>query len=450
MTPGSTCRSWRVNADDGGDFLGRSFVPSPVMRLLILAPQLPWPPNQGTALRNLNLIRVLAARHAVHLVCFGEEAADRGPLPDWGVAVTLVPAPPPRPFLRRLWELPTQPTPDLLRRLASPAMDRCLAGLAETLAGQMDVLQVEGIEMAPFGISLHRQLARRGAAPRLIYDAHNAEWILQDRAWRADLKRGPSGLPGVLYSLLQTAKLRRYERRLLRAADAVVAVSAADADVLRTLAPGVAPVVVPNGVDTEVYRPDPTIAADPDLVVFTGKMDFRPNIDGMAWFCEGVWPLARALRPTLRLAIVGRDPVPRVRALASAATGIEVTGAVEDVRPYIARAGIVVVPLRVGGGTRLKVLEAMAAGKAIVATRLGAEGLDLVDDREALLADEPEAMARAIVVLAGDGARRAELGRAARVRAERDYRWEGLVGGMEGVYALTPRPPLPLSRARGR
>ena len=126
--------------------------------------------------------------------------------------------------------------------------------------------------------------------------------------------------------------------------------------------------------------------------------------------------------------------MPRVRTLASAALGIEVTGAVPDVRPFIARAGIIVVPLRVGGGTRLKVLEAMAAGKAIVATRLGAEGLELVDGREALLADEPEAMARAIAALAADGARRAELGRAARARAVRDYRWEGLVEGMEGVY----------------
>lgn len=420
------------------------------MRLLILAPQLPWPPNQGTALRNLNLVRVLAARHEVRLVCFGDPAADRGPLPGWGVDLTVVPAPPPRPFLRRLWELPTQPTPDLLRRLASPAMDRCLAGLVETLAGQVDVLQVEGIEMAPFGLALHERLARGrrpgqgDRAPRLVYDAHNAEWILQDRAWRADLRRGPVGLPGVLYSLVQTAKLRRYERRLLRAADAVVAVSAADAAVLRALAPGVAPVVVPNGVDLDAYRPGPAEAQDPDLVVFTGKMDFRPNIDGMAWFVEAVWPLARALRPTLRLEIVGRDPVPRVRALASAATGITVTGAVPDVRPFIARAGMVVVPLRVGGGTRLKVLEAMAAGKAIVATRLGAEGLDLVDGREALLADAPEAMARALAELAADGTRRAALGRAARARAERDYAWEGLVREMEGVYGpgLAPRSPV--------
>lgn len=404
------------------------------MRLLLLAPQLPWPPNQGTALRNLNLIRVLATRHQVHLVCFGDPSADRGPLPDWGVAVTLVAPPPPRSFLKRLLELPTQPTPDLLRRLASPAMDHCLAELATRGAGPVDVLQVEGIEMAPFGLALRDRLARRGRPPRLVYDAHNAEWILQDRAWRADLRRGLAGLPGVVYSLIQTAKLRRYERRLLCAADSVVAVSAADAAVLRALAPDVTPMVVPNGVDLDVYRPGLAEAEDADLVVFTGKMDFRPNIDGMAWFCETVWPLARALRPTLRLQIVGRDPVPRVRALASAALGIEVTGAVPDVRPFIARAGIVVVPLRVGGGTRLKVLEAMAAGKAILATRLGAEGLDLADGREALLVDEPAAMARAIADLAGDGARRAELGRAARARAERDYGWEGLVRGMEDCY----------------
>jgi glycosyltransferase involved in cell wall biosynthesis len=169
-------------------------------------------------------------------------------------------------------------------------------------------------------------------------------------------------------------------------------------------------------------------------------MDFRPNVDAMAWFCEAVWPGLRALRPKARLAIVGRDPAPRVAALADPALGIEVSGAVEDVRPWIAEAGVVVVPLRVGGGTRLKVLEAMAMGKAVVATSLGVEGLDLQPGVEAEIVDDPAAMAASIARLMADPAARAALGRRARARALADYRWEVLVPRIEALYRAEEDP----------
>lgn len=411
------------------------------MRILVVAPQVPWPPRQGTAIRNLNLVLELAKRHRVTLAAFEERVGSQpnDPLITAGVTLITAPAPPPRSLGARLVDLPTTRTPDLARRLRSRALTAALDTLVDA-AGRdwdtagFDVVQIEGLEMAPHGLAIHRRLAAIAPIPpRLIYDAHNAEWVLQDRAWRADIQR-IRRWPGAAYSLVQTAKLRRYERALLRAADATVAVSQADAAALRPLAPRARITVVPNGVDTDHYRPaDPAHEID-GRCVFTGKMDFRPNVDAMTWFCEEAWPLIRAARSDARLEIVGRDPAPRVAALHDPGGGVVVTGAVPDVRPYIEQAAIVVVPLRVGGGTRLKVLEAMAMGKAIAATTLAVEGLDVRDGIEARLADGPAALAAAIVQLLEDPTARRTLGAAARARASERYRWAALVPEIEGLY----------------
>ena len=409
------------------------------MRILVLAPQLPWPPHQGTALRNLNILLLLAKRHSVTLLCFGDADAALGRLDGTGIETVLIEAPPARSMLRRLIDMPTTPTPDLVRRLGSPAMDAAVDRVVAASASgpRFDVVQIEGMEMAGFGLRAYEGLARAQAqAPRLVYDAHNAEWLLQDRAWRSDVRR-PRGWIGAIYSRVQTAKIRRFESGLLRKADATVVVSQADAEALEPLAPRARLVVVPNGVDVEDYPPADPARADRRLCVFTGKMDFRPNIDAVAWFCQQVWPRVRARQPEMHLAIVGRDPVPRVRALEGRDTGVEVTGAVPDVQPWIERAGVIVVPLRVGGGTRLKVLEAMSMQKAIVATTLGAEGLDLVDGCEIEIADEPERMAERIIGLSGDPDRRLSLGRRARARAESDYRWAVLVPRIEALFEIS-------------
>jgi glycosyltransferase involved in cell wall biosynthesis len=305
-------------------------------------------------------------------------------------------------------------------------------------AAGFDVVQIEGLEMAPHGLAVHRRLSAEAArafipAPRLIYDAHNAEWLLQDRAWRADLRR-IARWPGAIYSMIQTLKLRRYERALLAAADGTVAVSEADAAALRPLAPTATIAVVPNGVDVEHYAPADRSREAEDLCVFTGKMDFRPNVDAMTWFCREAWPLVRAGRPGARLEIVGRDPAPAVTALHDPDRGIEVVGAVPDVRPHIERATVVVVPLRVGGGTRLKVLEAMAMGKAIAATSMAVEGLEVRDGHELRLADGAEPLARSIAILLDEPSARAALGDAARALAVARYRWSALVPEIERLY----------------
>ncbi|MFQ5460299.1 MAG: glycosyltransferase [Anaerolineae bacterium] len=399
------------------------------MRVLVFAPTVPWPPNQGAAIRNFHIVRALAKRHDVTLIAFGDPEAEAAPLTQAGVEVIAIPPPGPRGMPRRLMDLVTSPAPDLARRLRSETM-MAAARLKAVIEEPFDVVEVEGLEMAPYGLAV-RQSTPMGQRARLIYDAHNAEWVLQRRAAAADAE-DRRRWPVAAYSMVQAVKLRRFETRMLRASETTVAVSDADAAALRALAPQAHIVVAPNGVDTRYFTPGDGANIDEDLVVFVGKMDFRPNVDAVRWFCGEVWGRVRAARPEARFVIVGRDPAPAVRALATK-PGVTITGAVDDVRPWLHRAAVVVAPLRVGGGTRLKVLEAMAAAKAVVATSLAVDGLEVARDQEVVIADEARDMAHQILALAADEDRRLELGAAARRRAEFQYQWEQVGWRLEAV-----------------
>jgi sugar transferase (PEP-CTERM/EpsH1 system associated) len=397
------------------------------MRLLLLTPQLPYPPHQGTSLRNFNLIAQLTKRHRVSLLSFLEpdqSLDEAGPLLDLCNWVDTVPVPR-RSNALRLRQMLTTRHPDMAWRLWSPAFrDR----LARRLAGSaFDVVQIEAIELAPYLPVIELSQPR----PLIVYEDHNAEWVLQKRACLTDL-RSPRRWPAAAYSFVQWLRLKRYEADVCRHADRVVAVSDADREAIRTIAPNVPVTVVPNGVDLAEYTcyQGPTKPYD---MVFTGKMDFRPNIDAMLWFGREVWPLIHQRRPQASLAIVGQRPSPRLDVLRDL-PGITLTGWVEDVRPYIAGAGVYIAPLRVGGGTRLKLLQAMAMGSAIVATSLGAEGFPVIDGRELLLADTPADFARAVLTLLDAPGRRAQLGMFARRFAEDNYGWDTLVPRLEALY----------------
>lgn len=403
------------------------------MRILILTPQLPYPPQQGTSLRNYHLLRYLAARHEVSLLSFA--SADTVPehvahLQGFCHAVRTVPTPV-RSLARRLWALASSPLPDMAWRLYSPEYAQALA--AWLAAERFDVLQVEGIEMARY---LWAWQVAAGPAPRpfVVFDDHNAEYVLQKRAFFTDL-RHPRRWPAAAYSLVQWRRLRRFEQAVCRRAGGLVAVSHADAEALAGLDPRLSPVVVPNGVDLEAYRPEfpPLPGLAHPCLAFTGKMDFRPNIDAVLWFAREVLPRLREQVPDVHLYVVGQSPSPRLDAL-RAEPRITLTGRVDDVRPYIAAADLYVVPLRVGGGTRLKVLEAMAMGKALVSTSLGVEGLGVTDGGQVLLADTPEAFAHKVAGLLRDAGRRQALGQAARAFVEKGYGWESIGPRLEEAY----------------
>jgi sugar transferase (PEP-CTERM/EpsH1 system associated) len=407
------------------------------LKILALTPQLPYPPHQGTTIRNYNLITYLAERHAVHLLSFGDPAQTQDtPLQGLCQSVQVV-HPPRRAMRQRLTGLFLSRLPDMAQRLPSAEFQAALAAALER--EDPDVVQVEGIELAQY---LFQAAAGRTAGrqrPLLVFDDHNAEYVLQQRAFETDTSSGqPRRWIGAAYSFVQWRRLRGYERRACLAADRVVAVSETDAAALRRLEPGLAPVVVPNGVDMAFYTaPSPALDAQqapgPHDLVFTGKMDFRPNVDAVLWFVQEVLPLLCLSSPDSRFWVVGQSPHPRLAALAGH-PGVVVTGRVEDVRPYIAAAGVYVVPLRIGGGTRLKVLEAMAMGKAIVSTRLGCEGFDLTPGQELAVADTPAEFASAVLALLGDPDRREQLGRAARRFAGSRYDWSVILPRLEDVY----------------
>jgi len=407
------------------------------MKVLFLTPQVPYPPQQGAALRNWGLISGLAERHEVAVLAFlspgqSAELATRLQAACRIETVTLKT----RRFRDRLHSLFTTRQPDMALRLASGTYAH---RLAEWLARErFDVVHIGGIEMAPFLDVIEAARPR----PLMVFDNLNCEYLLQKRAFLTDLG-APGRWPGAAYSLVQWRRLHRYEAEACRRADHVLAVSDADAVALRDLVPELGVTVVPNGVDTRVYQfqspkskvqsPNSKFQGSGSDLVFTGTMDFRPNVDAVLWFTRKVLPRVREQAPGVHLFVVGQRPHRRLDGLRSD-PAVTVTGWVEDVRPYIAQAVVYVAPLRIGGGTRLKLLEAMAMGKAVVATRLGAEGYPVTDARELLLADTPADFTAAVVTLLQSPERRAELGQTARAFVERLYDWRVIVPRVEMVY----------------
>lgn len=430
----------------------------PRRRLLALTPQPPSPTRQGAAIRNWNLLTQLATHYDVDLLTFGTpgDAASprRGqgrPGEPWQGVITV--PPPPRSWARRLEFLLFSRQPDLADRLWSSEFAQQLGGLLTR--ARYDVVQVEGLELARYLHLIARHLPPE-VRPLLIFDDHNAEYVLQRRAARTDLGRPRGWLKG-WYSLVQQGRLQRFERRAMRAADLTICVSDADAAALQPLAPERPLLVAPNGVDTAYYAPEGLPRERPRFdIIFSGTLDYRPNTDAALWFADAVWPVLKAAedprreRP-LRLALVGRNPPTEVTRLVQR-PGITVTGSVADDRPYFAGATIYVLPMRYGGGSRLKLLNALAMGCAVVSTAAGVEGTEVRHEEHLLIADSAEDFAAAVTRLLHDDALRQRLGAAGRAFVRERYDWGGIaariVAGYEAAIALRDAPaavtPVPM------
>jgi polysaccharide biosynthesis protein PslH len=398
--------------------------------ILFLTPQLPYPLHQGTTLRNFGLISGLAARgHEVSLLSFIEAEQPRledTPLPGICVRAQTIAAPEWR-AKQRIRVLITGHA-DMARRRWS---DGFLAALDQMLTGEsFDVVHIEGIEMAPYLGLLRKRLT--GAC--LIYDAHNAEYALQKRIASQDV-RIPKRWPAAVYSLIQTARLTRLETETCKAVDHVIAVSQTDAKLLGKLRHSTPISVIPNAVLVDDYQADAWPEADiprPSLV-FTGKMDFRPNVDAVLWFAEEILPRITAQIPDAQFVVVGQKPHARLDGL-RARLDVTLTGWVEDIRPYLKAAAVYVAPLRMGSGTRFKLLEAMAMERAVVSTHIGAEGLGVKEGDHMLLANDPEAFAASVVSLLRDTDRRAAMGRRARELVQAQYDWHAIIPDVEAIY----------------
>jgi sugar transferase (PEP-CTERM/EpsH1 system associated) len=389
------------------------------VNILVFAPYPPCPPRFGGAARVYHLLRVLARTHRVTLLCFASpaEAAEQAPLRELGIAVHTVDYPPAARW-KRLYQLRS-----LVGRAysfylhSSRPMTAALAGL---LARQpFDLVQVE------FG-DLGGYYTLPGTIIRVL-DEHNVEYRLLERTWRQE-----RSLLRRLYYRRAARKLRDDELAACRGVDAILTTSDVDRATLAPQVEGRPIRVVPNGVDTSYFTPGPALA-DATRVVFTGAIDYQPNTDGVLYFCREIWPRVREAAPDTAFAIVGKDPPPQVRALAG--DRVLVTGTVPDVRPWMRSAAAFVVPLRVGGGTRLKILEAMATGRAVVSTSLGCEGIEVTPGEDILIADTPGAFADAVLRCLREPALRERLGARGRALVERRYRWEAIGDGLSDFYA---------------
>ncbi len=424
------------------------------MRILFLTPQLPYPPRQGTALRNWGLLSNLARSHEVWLLSFDEHpGAPIAPeLCDACREIALFPVPRRSPS-QRVRRLFTSALPDMAWRLWSP--DFAARYREWTGAQHFDLIQVEGIELMRYPLDgarrAHGANAARGACA--VFDDHNCEYVLQRRSFETDARQ-PRRWHAAAYSLAQWQRLRAFERRAMVAADATLCVSLQDARMLARLGAVPPARVIPNGIDMRSYDVDfahrsanPLISnlessreASTRSVIFTGKMDFRPNIDAMMWFGREVFPLVRQRAPDMRLMIVGQQPSPRLDVL-RADPNITITGAVEDVRPYIANAAVYIAPLRVGGGTRFKLLEAMAMRRPIVSTSLGCEGFPVADGRELLIGDTPADFAAQVLRLLNDQALRDGLVQRAHAFVSEQYAWSVIVPQLEHIYTTLLNEP---------
>ena len=405
------------------------------MKILFVTPAPPFPPHQGTAIRNWGLVSSLAKQHHISLLSFARHSDQIAPeLRDCCAKVSFVGVPERTP-VQRLTTLLGSSRADMDDRLASTQFASRLLNILNNES--FDAIHIEGLELSPY---LQQIAAQRGAAstPLLIYDAHNAETVIQRRALLTDrlqIRRWPAAF----YSRLQLPRLAKLERQTCERADAVLCVSKEDCAALRVLLPGLKPMIVPNGIFLSEYTDMVKPAALPEpALVFSGKMNYRPNVDGALWFAREILPRIRKFYSGATFVIVGKAPVPSIKRLAHDPR-IIVTMSVPDVRPLIAAATVFLAPLRMGGGTRFKLLEAMALRRPIVSTTIGAEGFPITDGHELLLADSPDEQARAVCSLIADSQARARLGTAGRAFVEANYQWHEIVPRLQKVYSWAKR-----------
>ncbi len=399
------------------------------MKLLMIAPSLPYPPASGGALRVYNLLRGLhAAGVQVTLLALDDpnHLIPDTPLRSLCERVEVF-APPQRSKTQRLRTLLTSARADLADRLYSAALATRLTDLLRS--EPFDLVQCEALETACY------QPVAQAAAPQVkrCLDTFNAEYDLQRVIAGIDA-REPKRWPLAAYSWVQAGRIAHYEREMCRLADFVIAVSPEDADLLRPFRPDSCVHVLPSAISVADYQGDDAPASlGPHALVFTGKMDYRPNVDAALWLADDLLPRIQQHIPSATLTLVGQQPHPRLDRLRAQA-GITLTGRVESVVPYLRGAALYVAPLRMGSGTRLKLLEAMAAGSPIVATPTAAAGLLPQAHAAMRIAPDAASFAATVTDLLHAPEQRAQMAVAARAVVQAHYDWTATAPALLDIY----------------
>lgn len=385
----------------------------------------------GAVQRSYNLLKRVAVKHQVSLVAFNQKAllgsavalADaRNEMEKMCTHVDILPIPSDRSkaaryglVLRSLFSA----DPYTINWLKDPAMCAIVKEVVERV--KPDLVHVDTISLVPYFDALAQ-------IPRVL-NHHNIESVMMKRRAAKEshfLKRAYFGLEG--------SKIEAAEKRFCAEAKVNLAVSRVDAEDLRKICPSAVVEICENGCDTTYFTPNLDIVPEPGHLLFVGNLKWYPNHDAVMYFCREVWPALTRGCPSVKFTVVGAHPSPEILRFAKADERIRVTGLVDDVRPFFHRAEVFVCPIWDGGGTRLKLLDAMAMGKPIVTTTIGCEGLDVVPNQNVLIADTSADFVRQITAVTASRQLRQRLGESARRLAEAKYSWDSIAGRLMEMY----------------
>lgn len=392
------------------------------MNLIYVTPFLRVPPDFGLAIRNYHMLDYLTARHEVMVITYGQDEtgatdtwlAERGARIvrlnysiAWGTHKGR------RSTLQNLFYYP----PASFQRFSASVLHRALRDAAR---------KTSKVDAIVFDTALTGQAVLAGAVPGVpvlvLPD------IYQTLLWREFRTIG--WRPFKLVALMNWFKTRQYENRVLRHHANLIAVSSADFDFLKKHYPRAQVTLISNGVDTRRFTPDNSVSAN-DTLLFVGGFEYAPNVDAFFYFCREILPRVRAQRPTVEFMVVGRNPTQAMYEYASAHPEIRLIGTVSDTRPYYQRAALVVIPLRLGGGVKLKTLEAFAMGVPVVSTSVGAEGISARAEEHLKIADAPDEFANQILDALQNRATANEMAHRARKLVAEKYDWQMLAQQMD-------------------
>lgn len=390
------------------------------MKVLIVTPEVPYPPDQGGRIRMFNIIKHLSRKNTLYLVSTSISPTSLRyyeKLMEYCKSVYIVPHyNSPLNRASRIVKSILTRRPFVVYKHMSKALENKVA--AVVAKEQPDVVLVEFHYIA--------DCVRAINLPRVV-DMHNIDHVLYKR-----LASNPRFSLKKVHAWVQAPLMRKFETIVPQQFDACVVVSREDASRLEDLSGTANTVIIPNGVDVDYFSPYVNLPEIKHSLVYVGSMDYYPNIDAVLWLYREIMPLIWQKRPRTTLAIVGRNPPKSVQAL-QADSRIYVSGAVEDVRPYWKGASIAILPIRVGSGTKLKVLEAASMGKAIVGTPIAFEGFDFQHGTHVIVGNNAYEISASVIELLDDDARREKLGYAARQLAYERYKWSYCIDQLEEV-----------------
>ncbi len=399
------------------------------MKVLFLSQIIPYPPHGGVLQRGYNIIREIGKENEVYLLAFHhpDTIATESLLEESKRELEKICS---QVHYFKLWPKQSKihkflafllgffyPLPFSVLAHKSSAYKKTIREILEK--NEIDIVHIDTV-----GLSQYRECI---GDVQCIVTHHNIESSLMARRSKVE-----SNWFARYYVAKQSKRLREYEAIESEKYPVNVMMSKTDAEELNQMSPGVNTAIVPNGVDVNYF----TKLGDKEeqAIIYTGGMNMFANKDAVMHLINDIWPIVKKKIPAINFYIIGQDPPKELLSIASQDSGIKVLGFVDDIRPYVAKSAIYVVPLRVGGGTRLKVLDALAQGKAIVSTSIGSEGIEVTDRLNVYLEDTDEGFANSIIELINDEERRCELGKQARLLAEQKYAWPSIAKGLIAAY----------------